>query len=208
MAITSGPFLSLRASGTVAKTLTSQTWKGIRVMRLKPAPIDAATAPQLAQRARVVSASNFILSPVLLPTVRPAWDLAVKQTREQITGFNLASRALIGIQKASATPYAVTGIAYWRTDHDDLRIGFSLRTVETLARYYPTVVSFWMHWGLTPSLELPPLLPTIEGGLSFALCPTNFDTGYPAGTKLYTQLRDTQGGFETPISGINQFTTT
>ena len=208
MAKTSGPFLSLRASGTIAKTLTSQTWKGVRVMRLKPSPIDAATAPQILHRSRVIASTSFLNSPILLDTVRPAWDLAVKQSGERITGFNLASRALIKLQKASATPYAVTGIAYWRTDHDDLRIGFSLRYVETLARFYPTVVSFMMHWGRTPALELAPLIPTIEGGLSFALCPTNFDTGFPAGTTLYTQLRDTQGGFETPISGINQFVTT
>lgn len=58
MAKITGPFLSLDASGTVAKVLTASKWKGINYMRQRVIPSNPQTDLQTAIRDLITDASQ------------------------------------------------------------------------------------------------------------------------------------------------------
>jgi hypothetical protein len=93
MAKVTAPFLSLDASGTVAKTLTASKWKGVNYMRQRVIPQNPKTFKQSAIRALISDATKAwaagatVGSVVINATYKAAFDAAV--VGQARSGFNL-----------------------------------------------------------------------------------------------------------------------
>jgi hypothetical protein len=108
LARVTGPFLSISASGTVSKTLTASTWKGIQYIREWFKPANPRTGEQMNQRAAVA------LLPDLYATLSSADKLAYNERASGLgkSGVNVfksdalkAYTAQLGVLK---TPGSVT----------------------------------------------------------------------------------------------------
>jgi hypothetical protein len=86
MAKVTGPFLSLDARGTVAKTLTASVWKGVNYMRQRVVPANPRSFKQLAIRQLITDASqawsagSTVGTVVIDATYKAAFDAAVAGT--------------------------------------------------------------------------------------------------------------------------------
>ena len=92
MAKITGPFLSLDASGTVAKTLTASKWKGINYMRQRVIPANPQSTEQTNIRSLISDASKAWqqeTSPIDT-AYKAAYDLAA--AGQAYSGFNLYMR--------------------------------------------------------------------------------------------------------------------
>lgn len=101
MAKTTGPLLSLGASGSVAKTLTYSIWKGVTYVRQLVKPTYRNTTEQKAVRDIVSDASiawkmNATVGGVI---INPAYKLAytVAAQGQALSGFNLFMRDCMSI---------------------------------------------------------------------------------------------------------------
>mgnify|MGYP001286487558 CR=1 FL=1 len=86
MALVSGPFLSLDASGTVFKTLTASIWKGRNYMR-------GYFKPTTSQDPGCIAARNAFKAAVLAWQVsyqetKDAWNEAARDVYPPVSGFN------------------------------------------------------------------------------------------------------------------------
>jgi hypothetical protein len=97
MALVSGPFMSLDASGTIYNVLTASIWKGRNYIRGYFVPTNPNTAAQQAQRTLM---ANAVTGWQGLTPVTPAsgalgdemykdkWDVAARDVYPPISGFN------------------------------------------------------------------------------------------------------------------------
>ena len=88
MAKVTAPFLSINASGALAKTLVATTWKGIKVMRQFVVPANPKTAAQTAQRNRMSVSVNAWRVFFITALIRTAWDLMAGFQATPMSGFN------------------------------------------------------------------------------------------------------------------------
>jgi hypothetical protein len=110
MAKVTGPFLSLDARGTVAKTLTASVWKGVNYMRQRVVPANPQTFKQLAIRQLITDASqawklgSTVGSVVINATYKAAFDAAA--AGQAYSGFDLFIKNSVAINYDSAvSPY-------------------------------------------------------------------------------------------------------
>jgi hypothetical protein len=96
--------MSLGARGTIAKTLTAQSPRGIDRIISTPTHADALTHAQLTQRARLSSAVAFWRQ--LLTDAQPAdaWDRYAAHTRAPFRGYAAAQRAIVKAQSITNNP--------------------------------------------------------------------------------------------------------
>lgn len=82
------PFLSIGASGTVAKTLTASTWKGREYMKQRFIPNNPKSVRQVARRATMIAGvSNWrFAASVISAADKTLW--ASYGDKHQISGFN------------------------------------------------------------------------------------------------------------------------
>ena len=101
-----GAMLSLHASGTIAKTLTASTWKGIQYGRVRVKPANHKTVAQVAFRgvfADAVVAYQDLTAPEML-----AWyNLVAGQGLSGFNKFVAAYIALNYVAKAKVTPAVI-----------------------------------------------------------------------------------------------------
>ena len=110
MAKVTGPFLSLDARGTIAKTITASAWKGVNYMRQRVVPKNPRSFKQLAIRQLTTDASQAWLtgatvgSVVINSTYKEAFDLAAEG--KAYSGFNLYMKLCVAHNyDATTSPY-------------------------------------------------------------------------------------------------------
>lgn len=94
MALTTGPLLSLGASGTVAGTLTFATWKGRPYVRQTVTPANPQTPAQTAQRAMMAFLATQWTSYVVQQGDDSSWAALAKTMN--VSTFNAFTSANLG----------------------------------------------------------------------------------------------------------------
>ncbi len=106
MAKVTAPFLSLGASGTVGKTLTAATWKGIAYMRQRVIPQNPRSMDQVAIRDLVTDASvawktNATVGMIAIDSAyKLAYDAAAAGF--PYSGFNLFMKQTVALNGGSS----------------------------------------------------------------------------------------------------------
>lgn len=124
MAKVTGPFLSLDARGTIAKTLTATAWKGINVMRQRVVPSNPKTFKQTAIRDLMRDASqawfagSTVGTVVINSTYKSAFDLAAEG--KAYSGFNLYMKLCVAHNFDSTTSPYYDGTLVVPVDPTDL----------------------------------------------------------------------------------------
>lgn len=106
MAKVTAPFLSLGASGTVGKTLTAATWKGVAYMRQRVIPQNPKTTDQMAIRDLVTDASVAWKTGATVGAtpINSAYKLAYADASAGFpySGFNLFMKQTIALNGGSS----------------------------------------------------------------------------------------------------------
>jgi hypothetical protein len=111
MAILKAPFLSLGASGKLAKTLVAFTWKGLKVVREYVVPANPQTADQTVQRDAMTDSVAAYRNYFTAPTGRAAWNNAATASGDPQSGFNVAIHNMLGRIKADPAASFADAIA-------------------------------------------------------------------------------------------------
>ncbi len=86
MALVTGPFLSIDASGTAYNLLTASIWKGRNYMRGFFRPTNPKTADQLTVRTTMAAAVSAWQA--LYSGTQDEWNMAARDVYPPISGFN------------------------------------------------------------------------------------------------------------------------
>ncbi|MBA7562073.1 hypothetical protein ES708_03722 [subsurface metagenome] len=97
MALVTGPFLSVDASGTVYNLLTASIWKGRNYMRGYFIPTNPRTDDQITQRNLLADAVETwqgltdempVSPPLAAEYYKDQWDIAARDVYPPISGYN------------------------------------------------------------------------------------------------------------------------
>lgn len=103
MARVTGPFLSLGARGTVAKTLTASFWRGINYMRERVIPHNPRSTRQLAIRGVMTDGVSKWRFGVITTSDKTAWNSYARGM--EYSGFNryMSRYAIANYDKTTGT---------------------------------------------------------------------------------------------------------
>jgi len=101
MAKITAPFLSLGASGSIAKTLVAGTWKGIKTMRSYAVPTNPRSAAQVAQRETLAMVLAMWQTTVRSESNILAWNRAAQALGNKQSGVNAFVSNLVKAWNAS-----------------------------------------------------------------------------------------------------------
>ncbi len=93
MAKIQAPFLSLGATGQVAKTLVASTWKGIKTMRHYVKPANPRSTAQVAQREIMTAIVGFWHNAATTEAITTAWNKLALVSGKPQSGFNAFTSA-------------------------------------------------------------------------------------------------------------------
>lgn len=204
MAKVTAPFLSLGATGSVAKTLTASVWKGIKTMRQKSNPANPRTIAQMAQRSKMAATVAAWRLGSIVPAVKSSWNLLATTLGQPVSGFNLFTRETIQALKASAS--AIIGQEISGSFSSPT---FSSPLIAVLASDYTTVDlserTFGCRAGFAPNqLVLQTAATGAETGGE--ITPAGIIHGLSAGETLYVQYYEETTEGEVALTGICEFT--
>jgi len=112
MAKVKAPFLSLGASGQLAKTLVGTTWKGLKIMREYVVPANPRTADQTTQRNAFTASVSAWRNYITDTDIRAAWNRKALQDPTPRSGFNSAVSGLVKILVTDAdASFATAAVA-------------------------------------------------------------------------------------------------
>ena len=97
MARTTGPLLSLTASGKIADVLVASTWKGIPVMRQYVKPSNPKTTDQVTQRTAMTNCVSAWRNYFTVTSQRTAWNRLALLLADTMSGFNAFVRNAVKV---------------------------------------------------------------------------------------------------------------
>lgn len=190
MAKTNTPFLSLAATGTIGRAITSQRWKNRRVLRSHCSPPNSPSPAQLAQRSRVGYAVNAWKQYLTAPLTRAAWELYAPKIGRLFTGYSIFQKLAIETQATIPDPAYVS--AFRRSWDKLLYVDVKSLITGTVPTFHETL---YLYRGTTPdNLEPWAEMDSLYGTYAF------YNAGV-AGETYYWQL-----WADTPRSGIRKMT--
>jgi len=205
MAKTTGPLFSLSAVGTIAKTLTYSTWKGIKTVRQKSDPANPNSTDQQTQRAKMTAAVNFWRTLFGISTMKAGWDLAASVSARAESGFNAFVRQAIASITALAGGFMASEVAC-----DDATAGSVTFTCQIDKVTDGTGVASrtpYMKCGIADDQLVTQVLLSDDTGGAYASSAT-CNPGGSAGDTIYFQLIDVDGSDTVELSGIHSITLT
>jgi len=104
MAKIQAPFLSLGATGQVAKTLVASTWKGIKTMRHYVKPANPRSTAQVAQRTIMTSIVAFWHDNAVTEAITTAWNKLALVSGKPQSGFNAFTSSQVNLTVGLSRP--------------------------------------------------------------------------------------------------------
>ena len=127
MASTKGTFLSLGASGKLAKQVVASKWKGKKTVREYVVPTNPQTVAQQSQRTVFADANDAFRARLANSNIREAWNTKAKSIKRTMSGYNAAMSALKNVLSLDASASFAT-------------------SVPPVAAFYPTsLIHYPMH---------------------------------------------------------------
>lgn len=204
MAKLKAPLLSLGASGSIAKTLTYFTWKGLNVVREHVVPSNPNTALQQTQRAYLTTMVDAIHAAQahgtpLVQVDQVAYSALASTLAKVMTWFNMACKLGLDALRAGDGRAVYRAGQMSDTDKDDFRpwIGFTDDGVLMV-----TAGKFYLGSTKTALITASGAA-VIVANTSAALAALAGFSGLTAGSKYYWQFRpDAADPCEGSDSGI------
>lgn len=188
MAKTHAPLFGFGASGQLGKAIVFGDWKGINVARQYVVPANPNTAPQATQRgyfSDAVAAWHDATN-VLSASDKDAWNRLAGVQHPARTGFNQFVKVQVDEMVAGdASPGHLFGVANIALTHDAFKADIDDSLGGTLT------VTLWV--GNSKTFFATSAQDAQVGGLTSF---TAFDSGFPAGERVYYW-------FERGVAGAN-----
>jgi hypothetical protein len=162
MAKITAPFLSLGASGSIAKTLVAGTWKGIKTMRSYAVPTNPRSAAQVAQRETLAMVLAMWQTTVRSESNILAWNRAAQALGNKQSGVNAFVSNLVKAWNASeGAPATYTYSVYGGSAFNALYpLGYTFDlanvTVGAVTKFTDTLGCLGIYLAALPAE--PPLL--------------------------------------------------
>ena len=111
MANTKGTFLSIGASGKIAKQLVASKWKGKKVVREYVVPANPQTVPQQAQRSTFAAAVAGYHDYIVDDLIMSAWNSKALSIKRTMSGYNACVGAMKNVLALDPAASFVTGLS-------------------------------------------------------------------------------------------------
>lgn len=139
MAKVKAPFLSLSASGTIAKTLVASVWKGVKYMRSYVVPANPRTPAQTLQRNNFTALVTEWHNPLRLAVDKIAFNKRASIQRLVMSGFNVFMRIYRSVFVAGDTLtyfYDMAGVYSSITDKVTIDGSCNLNSTDCQVYFY------------------------------------------------------------------------
>lgn len=145
MAKTTAPLMSLKASGTIADTLTFFDWKGVNAVRTRVVPANPRSNAQVAQRGLLTDAVDEWHAAGYTDNDKSAWDRLAATLGRAMTGFNAMVKAYVDafVEDPSAVWNHLANITVSNVTSSGFKVSVGTKTkADTLKLYYGTSPAF------------------------------------------------------------------
>lgn len=200
MAKLTAPLMSLGATGTIGKSLTFSSWKGINTARQRVSPSNPNTTAQAAQRSLFADAVQFWRSFLIELQGKEGWNRDASNSGKPQSGFNAfcSSATKIGAEDSEAS--LVGGIDNTLAD----TLSFFMKNLDDGATGDETG-----DFTLTVGTEITQMLSSYTASIVAGTLPFDVSADFSAGDVIYCQVTKTAGSIDgAKRSGIMKITLT
>ena len=197
MAKVQGPLMSMGASGTIGKSITFGTWKGIKTARQRVVPANPKTVAQVAQRSIMKTVVGFWRVSLTQTDGKTSWNRFAATTGKPQSGFNAYTSVAAKISKELPSAGMVIGC----TNHYNGGIAMEVCRLDN-----GIIADEEGNYRLTVGPSLNQMLDVYDESAAMGAVSFDISAKYSAGDIIFCQVSKDAGGIaDAKRSGVYNF---